>query len=205
MKPWSAGAMLGCFGPPMMLNQDSQRLASYSDRWTTLGPGLPSLPERLLLAHAQGRVLFIAGAGVSQPAGYPSFRKLTGAGKHGIADRIRRGDRSDTLLAEIVELVRPWVEVEARGQWGEIESNGRVRKLRDLVALRMKSGDLVRPSGLALEGVSDIDFLCDLAEKLDAVVCARGFTSGGAWAGTTNVAFGCSVTCGAPTLLSQPR
>ena len=70
-------AVLNCFGPTMILNQDTHRSDGYSDRWAVLGPGLPPLPERLLLAHAQGRVLFIAGAGVSQPAGYPSFRKLT--------------------------------------------------------------------------------------------------------------------------------
>jgi len=34
------------------------------------------IPERLLLAHARGEVLFIAGAGVSQPAGLPDFREL---------------------------------------------------------------------------------------------------------------------------------
>lgn len=34
------------------------------------------IPERLLLAHGRGEVLFIAGAGVSQPAGLPDFREL---------------------------------------------------------------------------------------------------------------------------------
>jgi SIR2-like domain len=41
-----------------------------------LGPGLPAIPERLLLAHARGEVLFIAGAGISQPASLPDFRDL---------------------------------------------------------------------------------------------------------------------------------
>ena len=98
-------------------------------------------------------------------------RDRQGLGKYWIADRIRRGERSNTLLKEIVELVRPWVEVEARGQWEDAENSGRVRKLGDLVVLRLTSGDLIRPSELGLEGVSDIDFLCDLADKLDAVVC----------------------------------
>lgn len=47
-----------------------------ADRIISLGPGLPAIPERLLLAHARGQVLFIAGAGVSQPAGLPDFREL---------------------------------------------------------------------------------------------------------------------------------
>lgn len=42
----------------------------------SLGSGLPVVPERLLLAHARGQVLFIAGAGVSMPAGLPDFRNL---------------------------------------------------------------------------------------------------------------------------------
>ena len=43
-----------------------------------LGPGCAPLPERLLLAHTRGEVLFLAGAGVSMqtPACLPSFRDL---------------------------------------------------------------------------------------------------------------------------------
>jgi len=47
-----------------------------SDRVIPLGTGLAAIPERLLLAHARGEVLFIAGAGVSQPSGLPDFRDL---------------------------------------------------------------------------------------------------------------------------------
>ncbi|WP_181832499.1 SIR2 family protein [Bosea caraganae] len=50
--------------------------ASAEDRVISLGDGLASLPERLLLAHARGEVLFICGAGISKPAGLPDFREL---------------------------------------------------------------------------------------------------------------------------------
>lgn len=46
------------------------------DRVIQLGKGLPPIPERLLLAHARGEVLFICGAGISKPAGLPDFREL---------------------------------------------------------------------------------------------------------------------------------
>ncbi len=46
------------------------------DRVIQLGPGLAAIPERLLLAHARGEVLFICGAGISRPAGLPDFRQL---------------------------------------------------------------------------------------------------------------------------------
>lgn len=50
--------------------------SSPLDRLTALGSGLPPLPERLLLAHARGEVLFVAGAGISLPSGLPDFRSL---------------------------------------------------------------------------------------------------------------------------------
>lgn len=49
---------------------------SSEDRVISMGEGLAAIPERLLLAHARGKVLFICGAGISQPAGLPDFRKL---------------------------------------------------------------------------------------------------------------------------------
>ena len=47
-----------------------------SSRDIALGEGLAPIPESLLLAHARGEVLFIAGAGVSRDAGLPDFRDL---------------------------------------------------------------------------------------------------------------------------------
>ena len=42
----------------------------------SLAADLPAVPERLLLAHARGDVLFLCGAGASRPAGLPDFRQL---------------------------------------------------------------------------------------------------------------------------------
>jgi len=47
-----------------------------NDPVIVLGDGLPPIPERLLLAHARGEVLFICGAGISRPAGLPDFQQL---------------------------------------------------------------------------------------------------------------------------------
>jgi hypothetical protein len=55
-----------------MVNTD----ISVEDRVISLGPDLAAIPERLLLAHARGEVLFICGAGISRPANLPDFRQL---------------------------------------------------------------------------------------------------------------------------------
>ena len=47
-----------------------------SGRDIVLGQGSAPIPERLLLAHARGEVLFVVGAGVSKSAGLPNFRGL---------------------------------------------------------------------------------------------------------------------------------
>ncbi|WNZ80333.1 SIR2 family protein [Pseudomonas sp. P105] len=60
----------------MPLPSPSQGSDDPVDRVISLGDDLPSIPERLLLAHARGEVLFIAGAGVSMPANLPDFRRL---------------------------------------------------------------------------------------------------------------------------------
>lgn len=51
-------------------------MASTEDRQIILGDGLPPIPERLLIAHSRGQVLFITGAGTSKGAGLPDFREL---------------------------------------------------------------------------------------------------------------------------------
>jgi hypothetical protein len=46
------------------------------ERWVSLAAGSTKIPERLLLAHSRGQVLFITGAGTSRPSGLPDFRQL---------------------------------------------------------------------------------------------------------------------------------
>ena len=50
--------------------------SDIDSRNISLGNGVVPLPERLLLAHARGEVLFLCGSGVSVPAGLPNFKRL---------------------------------------------------------------------------------------------------------------------------------
>jgi len=52
-----------------MPDVSNERVISFAD-------GGLDIPERLLLAHARGEVLFITGAGTSRPAGLPDFSGL---------------------------------------------------------------------------------------------------------------------------------
>jgi len=49
---------------------------SLEDRKIIFQKDLPAIPEKLLLAHAKGEVLFVCGAGVSQRSKLPLFREL---------------------------------------------------------------------------------------------------------------------------------
>ena len=59
-----------------MYDRNDSECLDNAGRTIALAPDLPAIPERLLLAHARGDVLFLCGAGVSIPAGLPDFRQL---------------------------------------------------------------------------------------------------------------------------------
>jgi hypothetical protein len=70
-------------------------LPQSEDRVIALRKGLPVIPERLLLAHARGEILFICGAGISKPAGLPDFRELV----------LKVYSRLDTGVFSVIEKV----------------------------------------------------------------------------------------------------
>ncbi len=59
-----------------MYDRNSYEHLDSAEQTISLAPDLPAVPERLLLAHARGDVLFLCGAGVSRSAGLPDFREL---------------------------------------------------------------------------------------------------------------------------------
>ena len=72
--------------------EQSGRDSAAEERVISLASGTAPVPERLLLAHARGEVLFIAGAGISQSANLPDFRGLV----------LRVYERLDTVVHAII-------------------------------------------------------------------------------------------------------
>jgi NAD-dependent SIR2 family protein deacetylase len=65
----------------------------------------PDIPDALLQAHEEGRVVFFCGAGISYPAGLPSFKGLVdeiyrrnGTTRTDIEQEAYKGERYDATL-----------------------------------------------------------------------------------------------------------
>ncbi len=100
----------------MQIGQTSTR----DEREIAFGANLPPIPERLLLAHARGEVLFICGAGVSMPANLPDFRRLVievyehlDTGVHTVLETVDRHrpslegiDCADLTASQLAEALR---------------------------------------------------------------------------------------------------
>ncbi len=118
-----------------------------------LGPGLTPIPERLLLAHARGEVLFIVGAGVSRDAGLPDFRELVvqvyeklDKGVHSIILENRQDsqDLNDKQKAEIKRFCQGEYDVVLGMLERRIDGHQKAQSL-----VRQAIGDILRPPELA--------------------------------------------------------
>lgn len=65
----------------------------------------PDVPEELLQAHEEGKVVFFCGAGISYPAGLPGFKGLVeeiynqlGTTKNAIEEEAFKSEKFDATL-----------------------------------------------------------------------------------------------------------
>jgi hypothetical protein len=94
-------------------------------------------------------------------------RRRGSSGQYQILERVKNGDRSGGLIADIIDLVRPGIRVNP----AQPASNTRhPRTVTDLVSVWLTSGDIVDPAKIGLSVVRDTPFLLELAHGLDASV-----------------------------------
>ena len=91
-----------------------------------------------------------------------------GAGAHyRILERIKIGDRSGSLISDIIELVRPGISVSSARPNRKIQ---RPRSVGDILAIWLTSGEIVDPTKIGLSAIGESQFLTELAHGLDAEV-----------------------------------
>jgi hypothetical protein len=91
---------------------------------------------------------------------------------YNVKRRLANGDRSNTLIQAVVELVVPRLKVTAFTS-SDIERrqlSKRPKNVKDLFSLGLKSGSVIDPETLQLERVREDKFLVSLANALDAAV-----------------------------------
>lgn len=91
---------------------------------------------------------------------------------HDIKRRLLSGERSGTIIQDIVDLVKPYVKVESRGTFSAT-NKGQSKKPKvvdDLIYASLTSGPLLDLDGMRLEGIDDINFLRALGLALDAAL-----------------------------------
>jgi len=90
-----------------------------------------------------------------------------------VRTRIDRGDTSGQLIARIIDLVRPVIEIKPRSTYPGIDEQApqrRLRKVSDLASVTISSGRLVDVGQLGLDNILDEGFLIELASGLDSAL-----------------------------------
>ena len=118
------------------------------------------IPERLLLAHTRGEVLFIVGAGVSRDAGLPDFRKLVikvyeelDLAVHSVISRISSGNGNDEDpdLSNLQNVQKAEFRRFKKGEY-DVVLGMLERRLEGQEnaqsPVRLKIGKILRPDGL---------------------------------------------------------
>ena len=129
---------------------------SAEDRVISLGSGLAAIPERLMLSHARGEVLFICGAGISRPANLPDFREL-------VLDIY-------AVLDTGVHAVLTGLPRAACNQWVANCAGLTERQTAEVKRYIVGDYDVVRLNVLELGNLTDLPFLKALASALEAAV-----------------------------------
>jgi hypothetical protein len=119
------------------------------------------------------------------------FRNSTSMAAVRVHQQVRQGDRSGPLIREIVDLVKPRLQVEPGRRLEDRSKRWKPKHLADLVRASLTSGELQSPEKLGLDQVNEPEFLRELARALDAAVnqgleTARRF----GWDGTSVHALG---------------
>jgi len=89
-----------------------------------------------------------------------------------VQQRIRAGERSELIVSEIVELVRPRIKVEP---FSDLHLSYRKvpkqpKKVEDLFSTALTSGKVIDPDVLKIEQINDLSFLVSLILALDSAV-----------------------------------
>lgn len=100
----------------------------------------------------------------------PDFRNAGHLAAVRVHDRVRQGDRSGALTREIVDLVKPRLDAEPGYRLDQRSKRWRPKRIRDLVHASLASGELQTLRKLALDRVTEPEFLVELARALDAAV-----------------------------------
>ena len=91
-----------------------------------------------------------------------------------VAQRLKSGDRTGSLIAEIAKLVSAKLKVKSFSTW-EIESRKlpkHPRSVRQLFSVKLDSHHPVNPGEMGLYPIQDVPFLTELANALDSAVVA---------------------------------